>query len=57
MIFNTFSSKICGSDDQQLNAVVPSGELKWRFRTDGVNSSPTIDIDGTVFIGSSDHGL
>ena len=47
-----------GSEDHHLYAIVPSGKLKWRFRTDdGVSSSPSIGADGTIYVGSKDHSL
>jgi outer membrane protein assembly factor BamB len=41
-----------------LYAVNSDGTLKWRFQTgDVVTSSPAIDKDGTIYMGSWDHHL
>ena len=42
-----------------LIAVFPNGTLKWRFKTDGLilGSSPAIDEDGTIYVGSWDSLL
>jgi outer membrane protein assembly factor BamB len=42
--------------DDHLYAVSASGHLKWRFRTPGaaVTSTPAIDADGTIYVGSHD---
>ncbi|TKJ43276.1 cell surface protein [candidate division TA06 bacterium B3_TA06] len=38
-----------------LYAVTPEGERKWRYKTGGeIKSSPAIDLDGTVYVGSLD---
>ena len=47
-----------GSLDHNLYAVLPGGELKWKFLTDGaILSSPAIDRDGTIYIGSGDGNV
>ena len=44
--------------DTSFWAVNPDGSLKWSFDTgDGVESSPAIGPDGTVYFGSYDHHL
>ena|GEM_PF-413438 len=42
-----------------LVALYPNGSLKWRYRTDGSiwGSSPAIDENGTIYVGSWDAGL
>jgi len=42
-----------------LVALYPNGSLKWRYKTDGSlwGSSPAIDEDGTIYVGSWDWGL
>ena len=44
------SARACGAGDE--------GALKWNFTTgDEVWSSPTLGVDGTVYVGSYDHKL
>jgi len=42
-----------------LIAINPDGTLKWRFKTDGLilGSSPAIDENGTIYVGSWDSYL
>jgi len=42
-----------------LVALYPNGSLKWRYRTEGLiwGSSPAINEDGIVYVGSWDAGL
>ena len=47
-----------GETDSSLYAINPDGTLKWKYTTyGGVFSSPTISFDGTIYVGSLDHGL
>ena len=47
-----------GSRDKKLYAFNPDGNVKWIFETgDAIESSPTIDADGTIYIGSNDGKL
>jgi outer membrane protein assembly factor BamB len=45
--------------DRYLYTIYPNGTLKWRFKTNGLilGSSPAIDEDGTIYIGSWDEKL
>jgi len=45
--------------DRYLYAIYPNGTLKWKYQTDGLlwGSSPAIDDDGTIYIGSWDNNL
>ncbi|MDH7507548.1 MAG: PQQ-binding-like beta-propeller repeat protein, partial [Candidatus Thermoplasmatota archaeon] len=45
--------------DRYLYAIYPNGTEKWKFKTDGLilGSSPAIDEDGTIYVGSWDHYL
>jgi|GEM_PF-434410 len=46
------------SGDNGLHAFSPDGTQLWTFRTkDGVESSPAIGPDGTIFFGSSDNSI
>jgi outer membrane protein assembly factor BamB len=50
---------LVGSGDEYLYAINPAGALYWRFKADGgIQASPAIDSDGTVYISSirSDGG-
>jgi outer membrane protein assembly factor BamB len=43
-----------GSNDCHIYALYPDGVLKWRYEADTwVESSPTIGMDGTVYVGST----
>jgi outer membrane protein assembly factor BamB len=47
-----------GSEDHKFYAFDKSGNVRWTARTSGVvDSSPAIGPDGTVYVGSTDHGL
>lgn len=47
-----------GSNDGNLYAIDPVGNLKWIFLTKGaVHSRPAIGPDGTVYVGSWDRNL
>jgi outer membrane protein assembly factor BamB len=42
------------SRNQYLYALKPNGTLKWKFKSgDPVSSSPAVDANGTIFIGSN----
>jgi outer membrane protein assembly factor BamB len=44
--------------DKKLYAINPDGSLKWSFKTGyDVHSSPAIDSDGTIYVGSRDNRL
>ena len=47
-----------GSHDNKLYAINPDGTKKWEFVTgDGIDSSPSIGTDGTIYVGSDDKKL
>lgn len=45
--------------DRYLYAIYPNGTEKWKYKTDGLilGSSPAIDEDGTIYVGSWDCKL
>ena len=49
-----------GSEDSNLYAINPDGNLKWKFETTRysmVNCSPAIGSDGTIYVGSWDRNF
>jgi outer membrane protein assembly factor BamB len=47
-----------GSQDANLYAINPHGNMKWKFTTGGqIQSSPAIAVDGTIYVGSEDGNL
>ena len=53
----SYSTIYVGSWDTYLYAINPDGTLKWKFKTDGIVSSPTVSIGGTIYVGSFDYYL
>ena len=44
---------LVGCIPSETNTNNQSGSLKWRYETDGqIHSSPAIDSDGTIYVGS-----
>ncbi|WP_186438575.1 PQQ-binding-like beta-propeller repeat protein [Cohnella terricola] len=48
---------IAASDEPKLIAVNPDGMKKWEFTVAGAVSTPVLDADGTIYIGSTDSHL
>jgi outer membrane protein assembly factor BamB len=45
-------------DTKSLYAIKPNGTKKWTFPMGGLaTSTPTIGLDGTIYVGSDDHKL
>lgn len=51
--------KTVSSGDDYLDALNPAeGSVKWQYQTGGpVMSSPAIDSDGTIYVGSDDKNV
>ena len=54
----TLRSYYIGSEDNNLYAVDPAGQVQWVFPTaDRITASPAAGADGTVYVGSRDNNL
>jgi len=42
-------------DSGYLYAIYPNGSLKWKYRVSGVDSSPTIGNDGTIYFANNKY--